>query len=313
MSELTGFSQRPAWFSIILILITATLGFVVIGPLIGFLVAMPFYDGTIFDLTTSLSDPTAHPEIRLPVLIMQGCATLIGLIIIPMLYVGAIEKTNALAWITEKSTSVVIVAVTTAIVISFMALDSVFIEWNANFIFPDFLKEFGDWAREREDQAEELTRFFTTFNSPGDFIFGVFVIALLPAIGEELVFRGMLQPEIFRFSGNHHVAIWVSAIIFSAFHMQFFAFVPRMFLGALFGYLYLWSGNFLIPIIAHFVNNGFLVMIMYLYQKGIITADMESTEAAPWPLVISSTVVFIALMYYFKRYHTNQNQQRFDY
>jgi uncharacterized protein len=308
MSELTGISNRPAWLSIIFILLTATLGFVVIGPLIGFFVAMPFYDGTIFDLISDLSNPTAHPEIRLPVLIMQGCATLIGLILIPALYVSAIERKNGIAWITGKSTTPVIVIVTALIVISFMAPNSVFIEWNANFIFPDFLKDFGDWAREREKLAEDLTKFFTTFNSTGDFLFGVFVIALLPAIGEELVFRGMLQPELFRYSGNHHVAIWVSAFIFSAFHMQFFAFVPRLFLGALFGYLYLWSGNFLIPMIAHFVNNGFLVLIIYLHQIGIITTDLDSPEAAPWPLVVSFTLVFIALLVYFKKYHTTHNQ-----
>jgi membrane protease YdiL (CAAX protease family) len=308
MSELTGFSQKPAWLSIILILITATLGFVVIGPLIGFAIAMPFYDGTMFDLITNLSDPTAHPEIRQPILIMQGCATLIGLIIIPALYVWSIEKTNALAWITENSTSIVIVVITSAIVISFMAINSVFIEWNANFTFPDFLKEFGDWARERETQAEELTKFFTTFDSTSDFLFGILVIALLPAIGEELVFRGMLQPEIFRASGNHHIAIWVSAIIFSAFHMQFFGFVPRMLLGALFGYLYVWSGNLLLPMVAHFVNNGFSVLMMYLYQKGTITTDMDSPEAAPLPLVASLTLVFVVLLFYFKKYHSNHNQ-----
>lgn len=308
MSELTGISQKPAWLSIIFILLTATFGFVIIGPLIGFAVAMPFYEGSIFDLTEKLTDPTAHPEIRLPILIMQGCATLIGLILIPILYVWGIEKSNAVSWVTKNSTSLVIVVVTAFIVISFMATNSVFIEWNANFVFPDFLKEFGDWARARETQAEELTKFFTTFNSTGDFLFGVLVIALLPAIGEELVFRGMLQPEIFRASGNHHIAIWVSAIIFSAFHMQFFGFVPRMFLGALFGYLYVWSGNLFLPMIAHFVNNGFSVLMMYLYQKGTITMDMESPEAAPWPLVASFTLVFVALMVYFKKYHTTHNQ-----
>jgi uncharacterized protein len=310
MSELTGFSQRPAWLSVILILITATLGFVVIGPLIGFVVAMPFYDGTFFDLTSKLTDPTAHPEIRLPILIMQGCATLIGLILIPFMYLWGIEKTNAWSWIAQKSTPPVIIVVTSLIVISFMAANSIIIEWNANFTFPDFLKDFGSWAREQEAKAEELTKFFTTFNSTGDFLLGMVVIALLPAIGEELVFRGMLQPEIFRASGNHHVAIWVAAIIFSAFHMQFFGFVPRMLLGALFGYLYVWSGNLLIPIIAHFVNNGFQVVVMYLYQRGTITTDLESPEAAPLPVVAGFTLVFVALMVYFKKYHTTHNQEQ---
>ena len=308
MSELTGISHRPAWLSLIFILLTATFGFVVIGPLIGFFVAMPFYDGSLFDLVEKLTNPTAHPEIRLPILIMQGCATFIGLILIPLMYMWSIEKTNAITWITSKSTTLLVIIITALIVISFMATNSIFIEWNSNFTFPEFMKGFGEWAREQEAKAEELTKFFTTFDSTGDFVFGLIVIALLPAIGEELVFRGMLQPELFRASGSHHVAIWASAIIFSAFHMQFFGFVPRMLLGALFGYLYVWSGNLLLPMIAHFVNNGFSVLMMYLYQQGIIQTDMDSPEAAPLPMVASFTLVFAALMFYFKKYHTSYNQ-----
>jgi uncharacterized protein len=307
MSELSGISQKPAWLSIFLILVMTVMGFVVIGPLIGFLVAMPFYDGSLFDLTNKITNPTLYPEIRLPILIMQGCATLIGLIVIPVLYVMAIEKKNALAWFTEKSTSLMIILITSLIVISFMAVNSVFIEWNAHFVFPDFLKDFGEWARARETQAEELTKFFTTFNSTGDFLLGLLVIALLPAIGEEFVFRGLLQPEFFRASGNYHIAVWTSAIIFSAFHMQFFGFVPRMLLGALFGYLYAWSGNLLIPMIAHFVNNGLSVLMMYLYQTGTISMDMDSPEAAPWPVVTGFTIVFSALLIYFKKHHTTHN------
>lgn len=309
MTELTGISQRPAWLSIILILIMATLGFTVVGPLVGVLAAMPFYEGTLLDLPTKLSDPTAHPEIRMPLVIMQGCATLVGLILIPYLYLLGQEKTNAWSWVKHKSIPPLIGAAIAVVVISFMAANSVIIEWNANVVFPDFMKAFGEWARETEARAEELTKFFTQFSSPVDFLLGLFVIAVLPAIGEELVFRGMLQPELNRLSGNQHIAIWVSAIIFSAFHMQFFGFVPRMLLGALFGYLYVWSGNLLIPMLAHFVNNGFSVLMMYLYQIGIITTDLESPEAAPWPAVIIFTAVFVAVMIYFKKYFETHNQQ----
>jgi membrane protease YdiL (CAAX protease family) len=81
-----------------------------------------------------------------------------------------------------------------------------------------------------------------------------------------------------------------------------------MLLGGLFGYLYVWSGNLLIPMFAHFVNNGFSVLMMYLYQKGTVTIDMDSPEAAPWPIVIGFTTVFVTLLYYFKKYHQTQNQ-----
>lgn len=306
MSELTGISQRHPLTSLVFILLTTILGFMIIGPLLGFFIAMPFYDGSIFDLVEKIANPTLYPEIRLPLVIIQGSATLIGLILIPLLYLFSMERINPMGWIKSKTTSVLMLLITGFIVLAFMATNSVFIEWNASFTFPEFLKDFGAWARERETLAEELTTFFTTFDSTGDFLLGAFVIALLPAIGEELVFRGMLQPELFRATGNHHAAIWISAIIFSAFHMQFFGFVPRMLLGALFGYLYVWSGNLLMPMFAHFVNNGFSVLMIYLYQKGTVTIDMDAPEAAPWPVVIGFTTVFVVLLYYFKKFHQNQ-------
>ncbi|MBL7870092.1 MAG: CPBP family intramembrane metalloprotease [Cyclobacteriaceae bacterium] len=308
MSELTGISQRPALISLIFILLTAALGFMIIGPALGFFIAMPFYEGSIFDLAQKISNPTAHPEIRLPILIIQGCGTFFGLIVIPTLYLIGIEKQNPIEWIKSKPHSLLILLVVAILTITFFAPNSIFIEWNADFVFPEFLKDFGAWARERENLAEKLTKFFVTFETNTDFLIGLVVIAFFPAIGEELVFRGMIQPELFRASGNHHVAIWVSAIIFSAFHMQFFGFLPRMLLGALFGYLYVWSGNLFLSMFAHFVNNGFSVLMMYLYQRGVITVDMESPEAAPWPAVLIATTVFVALLYYFKNYHQTSNQ-----
>jgi hypothetical protein len=97
--------------------------------------------------------------------------------------------------------------------------------------------------------------------------------------------------------------------MFSAFHLQFFGFVPRMLLGALFGYLYYWSGNLLMPIFAHFINNGFSVLMLYLNQLGVVDIDIDSTETAPWPAVVGFTVLGIALLYYFKFYHDKKRTQ----
>ena len=302
----TGISQRNPILSILFILCMAFIGFIIIGPIVGFLFSLPFYEGTLMEFSEKITTPTQYPELRLPVLIMQGFATLVGLILIPGLYLYAMERTNPLLLVSKKAPAALALVATLA-TIAFMGTNSVFIEWNTNFIFPDFLKDFGTWAREREDLAAELTKFFTTFNTTGDLVLGLVVIALLPAIGEELVFRGMLQPEFYRLSGNHHTAIWISAFIFSAFHMQFFGLVPRMLLGALFGYLYVWSGNLWMPMIAHFVNNSFSVLMIYLFQKGIISIDMESAEAAPWPVVIGFTLAFAALMYYFYTHSKTQN------
>jgi membrane protease YdiL (CAAX protease family) len=132
---------------------------------------------------------------------------------------------------------------------------------------------------------------------------GILVVALLPAIGEELVFRGMIQRELWRGTRNIHVAIWVSATVFSAIHMQFYGFVPRLCLGALFGYLYYWSDNLLIPIFSHFFNNAFAVVMVYLNHLDITDVNIEDGEAAPFHYVIVSLVLSLGLLYYIWKYY----------
>jgi uncharacterized membrane protein (Fun14 family) len=117
----------------------------------------------------------------------------------------------------------------------------------------------------------------------------------------------MLQPQLQRATRNAHVAIWISAFLFSSLHMQFFGFVPRLALGALFGYLYSWSGNLIVPIVAHFINNGFSLLMLYLHQLGKIDIDLESTKAVPWPAVISGTILTLVLLAYLKiRFERNR-------
>src|SRR5690606_4911795 len=144
------------------------------------------------------------------------------------------------------------------------------------------------------------------FHSAGELMFALVIIAILPAVGEEIVFRGLIQNELLRGTRNVHVAIWVAAILFSTIHFQFYGFVPRLLLGALFGYLYYWSGNLMLAILAHFVNNGVSVVALYLYQQGKFAFDIESQEAAPPQMVIISTILTAGLLYYFYIYYRDR-------
>jgi membrane protease YdiL (CAAX protease family) len=202
--------------------------------------------------------------------------------------------------------STVPVVVTAFIVIIFMAVNSVFIEWNARFDFPDFANEFERWAREREDAATRQTEFLTNFSSIGELLMALIIIAVLPAIGEELVFRGLIQNELYRASRNIHVAIWFAAMLFSAIHFQFFGFVPRLLLGALFGYLYYWSGSLPLAIVAHFVNNAVSVVAIYFYQQGKLDLNLESQDAAPTGIVLTSAALTAALLYYLYRFYQDR-------
>ena len=159
---------------------------------------------------------------------------------------------------------------------------------------------FEKWAREIEDQLAEATERFTHFNNVGEFIFGLIAISILPGIGEEVMFRGVLQNGLHRLSKNKHLAIWISAFIFGAIHMQFFGLVPRMMLGAVFGYLYVWSGNIWYPIIAHAINNGIGVTMAYATQFSESDINLDDTEAIPVYGQIIAAVFFVVFMVVFR-------------
>jgi membrane protease YdiL (CAAX protease family) len=299
--------QRPAWLSALSIFVVALTGFMVIGPLIGILIAIPFIEGNILGFLEQLTNPINHPEVKTPFYIIQGSATFFGLVVIPALYAIGIEKINLRELFTKRKLTLLTFVITTGIVIFFMGFNSVIIEWNSKIHLPDALKNFENWAREKEDLATEVTKFLTQFDSVGQFVVAIIVIGLFAGIGEELVFRGLLQPALHRLTKNIHVAIWISAILFSALHMQFFGFVPRVLLGALFGYLYYWSGNLAVPMFAHFVNNAFSVIAIYMLQKGVTDMDVESTEAMPLSVVLSFTLLTAVLLFFFRKQFTNRS------
>jgi len=100
------------------------------------------------------------------------------------------------------------------------------------------------------------------------------IVAVVPAVGEELLFRGVLQKIMIAWTKNPHFGVWITAFLFSALHLQFFGFFPRMLLGALFGYLFLWSKSLWLPILGHFINNGTVVLASYFYPEMVNKADI---------------------------------------
>jgi len=172
--------------------------------------------------------------------------------------------------------------------------------WNHQLSLPDWLSGLEDWIRQSEANAAELIQQFLAMGSIDDLVFNLFLIALAPAVCEELLFRGALQ-RIMHERFNMHVAILISAAIFSAFHMQFLGFVPRFVLGVALGYLYAWSGKLIYPILAHFTNNAVLVILVYVMGADILQEDASLTTFSPFLVVPFSLVISGVTLYAFYR------------
>jgi membrane protease YdiL (CAAX protease family) len=303
----TNSGKGSGWVRVLAIIGVSLFGFIIIGPIVGFFAALPFYEGSLFSFMDDIVNPIGKENMKVVLYIVQGGASFVGLFLVPLYYWYRSTRTSFVSLIDRPRVTWLDAALVVAVVITFIGVNSIVIDWNAHLDLPGD-SGFERWARETEDKATELTIFLTQFTTTGQFILGFVVIAVFAGIAEEFVFRGLLQPAIHKASGNIHVAIWLSALLFSSLHMQFFGFVPRVFLGALFGYLYFWSGNLLVPMFAHFVNNAFSVLMIYLHQKALLDIDPVEPESAPWPVVLGSAVLTALLLYYFRKINYAKTQ-----
>jgi len=149
------------------------------------------------------------------------------------------------------------------------------IAFNEQLQLPAWLQGLEVWMRNSEDEAARLTKAFLNVESTGGLIFNIFMVGVVASVGEELLFRSVLIRLFKEWFGNIHVAVFISSMLFSMFHLQFFGFLPRFVLGMVMGYLFVWSGSLWLPVIAHFVNNASAVLVYFFYFRGDIEDSVE--------------------------------------
>ena len=224
----------------------------------------------------------------------------IGFFIVPPFILGYLfhGKSNEYLYLDKSfnSQSVILVVVMMFFAAPFINLIG---ELNSNMSFPNWLSGVEEWMRNAEENAAEITDAFLNVKTIGGIAFNVFMVALLPALGEELLFRGVIQKIFSKMTHSHHWGIWISAILFSALHMQFYGFVPRVLLGALFGYLLVWSGSMWLPIIAHFLNNAIAVIAIFFINNDMLKPQYEeigSTSDSYYMAGISLGITLVFLL-----------------
>jgi membrane protease YdiL (CAAX protease family) len=174
---------------------------------------------------------------------------------------------------------------------------SLLAEWNKGMELPQFLASMEEMMREMEESSKVLTERFLNTTSERMLFVNLLVMALLPAVCEEMMFRGWLQRALGQ-SVDYHTAIWVSAIVFSAIHFQFYGFIPRMLIGAALGYLYYYTGSLWAPIVAHFTNNAAAVVTAFLSYNGYTSIDFDLIGTGDtWYLSVASVAVCVVLLF----------------
>ena len=263
--------------------------------LFGIAFALPFWGFDVLELTgtSDYSNPNTISLLKYLQVVNQ-----LGLFIFPPLLFAY--------WVSRKIATYLLLnikpqlrVIVVSIMIIFVSLP--FISWlgeiNQSLSLPEYLSGIENWMERMEGKANDLIVAFLNVKSFGGMLFNVFMIAIIPAVGEEFLFRGVILRLFKEWTKNTHIAVLVSAFLFSALHMQFYGFMPRLLLGIILGYLFVWSGSLWIPMLIHFINNAFA--IIYIYATGsmdLLNSDVDSIGASDNSFIITASAVFMIFM-----------------
>lgn len=284
-----GYFNHP-FTKLVTIVVIMMAGFFVMF-VVGFFLALLIFNLSPVELYNFFNAGDFHG--RLNLLKYFQIIQTIGLFVLPPIVIARLFSKNTWEFL-GFSRSPRFVSVATAIVLIFVALP--FIDFlshiNQSIPFPDSLKSIEEWLINREESARDITYSMLNASNISQLLVNIVMVGVLPAIGEELVFRGILQRLFADWTRNVHWGIIISAILFSAMHIQFFGFIPRLALGILFGYLLFWSGSIWLPILSHFVNNTSAV-IYYYYVDNHTNISPTSYGSLDIPEI---TVIFSVIL-----------------
>jgi uncharacterized protein len=268
------FKDTTSFNKLVLILLCIVVSFAVFY-FAGLLAVKLFYH---IDLNTLGDNPT--PEIfskyKDAFRILQISQS-IGFFIVPAFLAAFLIGGHALGYLSlNKSPLLVSLVIMVMIIFSSVPLINYLVEFNQGIKLPARFDAVEQWLRSTENEAQNLTETFMHVSAWQGILFNLFMIALLPAFGEELIFRGLFQRLFTEWTKNVHAGIWIAAFLFSFIHLQFYGFIPRLILGVMLGYAYYLSKNLWLSITAHFVNNAMAVLFYFYYLNGKVTDSLET-------------------------------------
>ena len=283
-----------------------TVGIVLVSTMaftfIAMLASTLLFHISIADLQTIITD-FENPDAVNILKLIQTLTSFGSFVIPPFVLAYRFSQNTGEYLFLKKNISAVNIFLVIVLMLAAVPLINFLADLNSKMTLPSFLAGLESWMKEKEAAAAGITKKFLEIKSVPELILNLGMIALIPALGEELLFRGIVQRIFSEWTKNSHAGIWISATLFSAMHLQFYGFIPRLLLGVMLGYMLVWSGSLWLPIIAHFFNNASAVIALFLYSKGSIPFDPDKigTEESTSTYVIFSVLIFFSLLYVFYR------------
>jgi membrane protease YdiL (CAAX protease family) len=309
MFKIPTFSSHPLVYFLwnFLVLTGMVITFYIIGGVLGIAITKTFFG---IDLQSTFSEiiynSKANPQGVMALKLNQALISIAIFIVPAFLFCRAIEK-NPIRFLQLKQPTkfynylFIIILIILAIPVS-----SWLLELNQNFHLPAYYKDFETFLRGDEAFAKLQMEAFVNANSISQLLFNIVIVAVIPAISEEIFFRGCLQNFVQRCFYNLHVSVIFTAIIFSAIHGDYFGFLPRFMFGLVLGYAFAYSGNIWVSIVGHFLNNCITIVAYFIAQKNPEIAFLKDDYSFPIIFTIIGFIGIVVILFAMSKLRFNQ-------
>lgn len=287
------FLEGKHWAIQILFILFFVIAGVILFSALGLLVAY-----LVFHTTDpyAASDPAAHLRI-------SQTFSSIGIFLVPSLLFAYGQDKHCFSYNdANRKPYYLLTNVTLLLSIVLLPLVAILAEWNQSLTLPESMAGLEETMKQMEDKTADLMKLLTFNHTYPTLILNIIVLGLVPAVCEEFFFQGTVQAFMTKTTRKPHLSIWITALIFSVMHFQFYGFLPRFLLGAYLGYLFYWSRSLWLPILAHFLHNALSIIVDFtMASRGILTDEIQFSQVRGGILMVVActlvTVVSLTFMW----------------
>ena len=290
--------QGKNFIQSILILLSLIIAGTLVGSILAMLLIEPILGITVMGNTEVLNIYSNNPATPMALKFFQLFQVFFSFIVPAHLFARFHSNKQSAEYLKLNSTPTIHFVLAALLIFLISPLISFLNEINQNIHLPSSMANIENTFKALEEKSKIATELFLQVNSTADFIVNFFIVAILAAVSEELIFRGVLQRLMGTVVRNIHLNIFICASIFSAFHLQFYGFLPRLALGLLLGYSFHFSKSLWVPILIHFLNNGTAVVFDLLYKRNLTSLNPNENEYFGYVGLMISLISTITLFWY---------------
>ncbi len=295
---------RPFYYKLFVLIVLILFGTTLVGGL-GYFTVSNMFGLTADDLTNGITDSDGGIPTN-AIRILQAFMSL-GMFLVPALAYSQISKDREIEFYGfNKNVPIAVWGLVILLMIAISPFIDGIVYLNYNLPYPDFMSGFVEGLVAQQEMLSDQMEILTEMPNISIFFINLLIIAIIPAIGEEWLFRGVIQKLFKEHFHSKHRAIWLTAFFFALLHQSVFYFLGLWLLGALLGYLKEWSGNIWLPVLAHLINNSLILVVLYFAPNLMVDLDTINFEWLSFlPSLIGSGILIYFIHKVLARFNSN--------